>query len=787
MPIHRALPLAVVLMSLATAFAQPSLDETPAEPGDWGYRPATGDTVAVNPPAFSWRPTEGMVGYTVQIAADARFESVMREQTGIVWNTWCPDATIPPGTYSWRYRGVTKDGTLTAWSAARTFTVPPEAPPFPQPTLDTLLDRLPKEHPRLFYRPEDIGHLKGLAAGPLAERWKGLVEQADTLLKSPPDVSEPPKYPEGTVRLSEEWKAIWWGNRRRAIAVADSAATLGFVYQLSGEEKYANAARDLLVALTTWDPEGSTQYQYNDEAAMPLLYMTSRAYDWAYPALSDDDRKAVIEMMRIRGEQCFKHLIGRDHLWQPYASHSNRAWHFLGEVAIAFHGNIPEADRWLDFAMTVFYTAYPVWSDSDGGWHEGIAYWSSYMNRFMYWAHTVRAAFGIDVFERPFFQRAGDYGMYLLPPGTKTGGFSDQSTGVTSSSIAPLMAVFAAGARNPYWKWYAEEAGADIGGGYVGFLAAAHAQNLEAKPPADRPESTCFHGTGIAVLNSNLLDGTSNHQIQFKSSPMGRQSHGYNANNAFLLNLDGERVFLRTGRRDVYGSPHHQDWMWHSRSDNAILVNGEGQVKHSPKATGRITAFATSDVVDVVAGEAGASYENLDRWSRRIVFLKPDLIVIHDWLEAPEPSTFQWTLHAPGAFEIGNNAVTWTGDAGHVRVQFLEPAALALSQTDAFDPPPADWANFKLNEWHLTADAQEKVTVRSFLTLIEIVENPEQAPADVSVESVADGTRELTVGEGASAARLTFSPRGFQVRAPGFDQSFEDAPDDSGARPIDAN
>ncbi|GMV93131.1 MAG: heparinase [Candidatus Hydrogenedentota bacterium] len=771
---RRSLLCILPLMLPHFVSAQPSLDETPAAPGDWGYRPGNSETTAVNPPAFSWRPTDGIATYTVQIATDEAFENPLREQNGIVWNTWCPDASFPAGSHYWRYRGVTESGEETAWSEVRSFTIPADAPAFPQPTLSELRRRMPKEHPRLFYRPEDIGHLKELAAGPLSERWQALVEHADKLLESPPDTTEPPKYPEGTVRLSEEWKAIWWGNRRRAIAVADSAATLGFVYRISGNEKYAKAARDLLVALTTWDPEGSTQYKYNDEAAMPLLYMTSRAYDWAYPALSEEDRNAVIEMMWIRGEQCFNHLVGRQHLWHPYASHSNRAWHFLGELAIAFHGDFPDADRWLDFAMTVFYTAYPVWSDSDGGWHEGIAYWSSYMSRFMYWAHTVRAAFGIDVFERPFFQRVGDYGMYLLPPGMKTGGFSDQSTGVTSSSIGPLMAVFAAGARNPYWKWYADEVDADIGGGYVGFLAAAHAQNLEAKAPTDRPESTCFYGTGLAALNSNLLDGTANHQIQFKSSPMGRQSHGYNANNAFLLNLNGERVFLRTGKRDVYGSPHHKDWMWHSRSDNAILVNGAGQVKHSPNATGRITAFATSDTVDVVAGEAGASYENLDRWSRRIVFLKPNLIVIHDWLEAPEPSTFQWTLHAPGAFELGENTATWSGDPGHVRVRFLEPAGLALSQTDQFDPPPAEWANFKLNEWHLTADCAEKAKTREFVTVIEILDAPEQAPTDVSLEQTPDGARVVTVTTGASPTRVLFARDAFEVDAPEFAHHFED-------------
>ena len=124
--------------------------------------------------------------------------------------------------------------------------------------------------------------------------------------------------------------------------------------------------------------------------------------------------------MRVRGRQAFDHLRRRSHLWHPYASHSNRAWHFLGELAIAFHGVIPEAETWLDYAMTIMYTAYPVWGDAAGGWHEGAGYWVSYMGRFMYWAFVAQSAFDIDVFERPFFRRTGYYGMYAAPPGATT-------------------------------------------------------------------------------------------------------------------------------------------------------------------------------------------------------------------------------------------------------------------------------------------------------------------------------------------------------------------------------
>ena len=32
-------------------------------------------------------------------------------------------------------------------------------------------------------------------------------------------------------------------------------------------------------------------------------------------------------------------------------------------------------------AVNKFYAAYPVWSDDDGGWHEGVSYWAGYMSK----------------------------------------------------------------------------------------------------------------------------------------------------------------------------------------------------------------------------------------------------------------------------------------------------------------------------------------------------------------------------------------------------------------------
>ena len=565
------------------------------------------------------------------------------------------------------------------------------------------------------------------------------------------------------VRGSDPWRAVWWGNRKATILALESAATLAFAWRISEREDYGRLAVRLLLECAAWDPRGATGYRYNDEAGMPYAYHFSRAYTLVHPLLTEDQRATCRAVMRARGREMYAHLAPR-HLWKPYSSHSNRAWHFLGEVGIAFHGEIPEAADWTWFAVNVFANVYPVWSDADGGWHEGTAYWQSYLSRFTWWADVQRAALGLDAYELPFFSRAGDWAMYTMPPGTRGGGFGDLNAKRTSAGNRELMTTLASQASNPYWQWYVEQVGGSTpGSGWIGFLRAARGA-VEARPPDGLPTSRCFRGTGIAVLQSSLKSATDNVAILFKSSPFGSQSHGYEAQNAFLLYAYGERLLIRSGRRDSYGSKHHREWMWRTKSTNSLTLDGRGQTPHSASATGAITGFLTQPGAHWVEGEAAAAYAGrLDRFRRSILFLEPDLIVIHDRAGAREPGRFEWRLHAPTPFEPEGGSFTVKNGGAACRVTFLSPPGLTFEQTDRFDPPPRE--RVQLVEHHLTAATSAAAGAASLLAIVRPYRAEDRPPDHARLESgpegwqlsapLADGTASVWIGaDGALRARV---------------------------------
>lgn len=779
---HSLRPAAAVMLLagsvLAASAAPPLPDERPAKPGEWGFRPFDGVAASRNPPAFVWRPQKDAVAYDLEIARDPP-SGAAAAYRGLQFNACCPTQALPAGAWEWRFRFVTRKGATSEWSRARRFTVDGAAAVFPMPPRDAILARVPASHPRLLVRPEQVPALRAAAAGARAADFAALTARCERLLLKPPSSVEPPKYPDGMDRESDEWMRIWWGNREATIALLDGAATLAFTRMLGGRDEYGRTARAWLMAAAAWDPKGSTGFRYNDEAGMPFAYYFARTYTFVNDLLSESDRARCRETMRARGGEMYGRLCPRQ-LWEPYESHANRGWHKLGEAAIAFLGEIPEAADWLWFAMNKQFCTYPVWNDDDGGWHEGSSYWSSYIGRFSWWADVMRTATGVDAFRLPYFSRVGNYPMYLMPPGTPAGGMGDLCDRKPGGGIGELAADFASATGNPYWRWYAEQAGAGDGqsarriasgvGPYIQFLRGARPA-VAARPPTNLPSSVVFRGVGQAVLNTDLTHASNNVGLVFKSSPFGTHSHGYDANNSFLLHAYGERLLIPTGRRDQYGSAHHKNWMWETKSVNSITLDGgQGQGKRTMSARGRITGFATSPELDYVAGDAAEAYEGrLEAFDRHIAFVKPDLIVIYDRVAAPQPASFEWRLHAPVEMKVASQKeIDIVNGRAACRVSFLLPGGLAIAQTDKFDVPPRP--KIQLREWHLTAVPGKPERQREFVTVIRPYRTG--TPVPPAAELGRDGeawTVSAATPSGRARITLSDSPDAVRVRLLGPD------------------
>jgi len=708
------------------AAAQPQVSNRAPKPEEVGYRPADGLSVRLNPPSFIWLHEPAAHRYSIEWARKTDFSDAALA-TNLAFNTYTHSVPLEPGAWFWRYRFTTTNGEDSTWSRARSVTVPRDAVAFPMPNRAEQRARVPREHPRLFMRPEDLPRLRAHAKSTGAERFAKLRAEADRIIKAGP-TPEPEHMGSARDKDNKELVKYWWPNREQTMRACHEAETLAFVYLITGEEQYGEAARKWILHLASWNPDGPTNFRMNCEAAKPLVYRLPRAYDWAFAALSETDRAIVQRAMLRRAQDAWESgevQRGVGHLNSPLNSHGNRTWHKLGECAIAFLGEVPEAETWLDYAVNKFHACYPVWADDDGGWHEGVSYWSGYMSKAVWWLQVAQSALRIDGLKKPFFAQVGDFPMYVAPPGSPNAGFGDLAFRPPMGA-GPFMEYFIRakgnqpdGARAAYWRWWTEQWKMRGEGGVLGFLYEANLPPLPpAKAPTDLPPSKVFHGIGVASLHATLLDSRDDVHLLFKSSPFGTQSHGHNPHNVFQLNAYGEELLSACTYRDLHGSRFHYQWAHSTLAHNGLLVNGEGQIKHTPAPHGRIVDEELTPKYDYIVGDATAAYGGrLTRYRRHIVFVKPDAIVIYDDVAAKEPSTFQFMLHALAPFTVEDAATELKLErpkAGLV-AKYLSTTPLKFRQWDGFTPPPDK--EFP-NQWHVEASTVEKANEVGMLTVL---------------------------------------------------------------------
>jgi len=717
--------------ALALSGAAPPVSNRAPAVNDIGYLPADGSTVGTNPPALAWLPEPEADAYAVQLARDKAFRSGVVTVLRTPYVLYTHTATLAAGTWWWRYACLDGQGNRSDWSQARRFTVAPNAQPFPRPGEDSIRQRLPARHPRLMMRPEELAMLRQARLGPQKARWDELVRAAEEYLKAPL-TPEPPPWTDG------KWNAPEWSrNFRETTRAVEMAETLAFCYLLSGDQRYGEGARRWLLHFAAWNPAGSTSMDVNDEAGMPILHITSRAYDWAYQALSDEDRSTMRKMIRFRGEEAYNWLHDQPFEQKAYNSHGGRMWHFLGEAAIAYYGEVPEAKKWLDYALSIFWGWYPSYGDEDGGWAQGYSYWSSYVNRSTWWLDALRAGLGIDGTEKPFYRNVGLFPMYVAPPNGALVGFGDFAESGPNPGAAVPVSYFGRMRGVPEWQWFAEAWGRGGGEtGPIGFIRDARPDppKVTARPPSSWPQAKWFRGAGWVTLHSSLMSPPDNVQVMMRAAPLGNISHSHADQNAIVLGAYGSPLLVNTGIRPWYGSPFCKVWYWTTKAHNALEIDGQGQPK-TAAATGKFVVFQPGKEFDYVVGDATPGYGGtVERYRRHLLFMKPDVLLVVDEVKAASPVSLKFWLHgrAPFTIDPSTGRVELTFGKASLAGFLRSPGGVEIVQTDKYPIPPEQGRTRP--EWHLSAETNQKHAEARFIAVLGVG----KAGATIALDSVED-------------------------------------------------
>ena len=86
-----------------------------------------------------------------------------------------------------------------------------------------------------------------------------------------------------------------------------------------------------------------------------------------------------------------------------------------------------------------------------------------------------------------------------------------------------------------------------------------------------------------------------------------------------------------------------------------VLVNGRGPNLAPTNGMTVMEQAAGPEWRYLALDESSAYRDRLDRFTRRVLFIEPDLFVLYDHLKAKEPIRFQMLLHPPAATRVDTN------------------------------------------------------------------------------------------------------------------------------------
>lgn len=764
-----ALILVTCVLSAAADVPIDSIRFPDKQPKNGNFnRPLPGQVLDISPPGFCWWRAGPRDTVYYQLTVNDESGRAVYRSTLLRDPVDVPDRVLKPGTYSWTVDAVNPDGEVLATRPAERFTISDAPHPLPWVAPKTLLERVPDEHPRLLFTKNELPAVRATLDNTRRTAFEELRSRADTALTLP--LMDKPDFDKFDIET--EYPA-----RRTAYRAAYHEFTdvyhggmtpMALMYLLTGERKYGEAAKAHLLNLLDWETDGIASLDEGfDEIGLRIARTAPQAYDWLYDLFSEEEREAVRAMLIEHGNSMHARLQRRDFLNYSAFSHDGRLPGYLVEFSIAL-AEEPVAEQWMDYAMRTLLTVFPHWAGSDGGWAEGVNYYLSYNDRFVTPLHSLYAATGYDLWQKPYFRSMRYFPMYCLAPNGEVMPFGDNEHSRAASRAGETRSILQYHAlryRDPVTRWWInQEPMASAPFGRTGpLLRIILPDDLEPQSPKDLPLDRAFYGIGWAALHTDLTHPDRDLMVLFKSSPYGSVSHGHAEQNSFVIMKGGKALAIPGGARyPQHGSPFHTEYTQQTLAHNCLLINGQGQANQDNRFGGRLTAFTSLPHIAHVAGEAAECYgQPLQRYTRHVVLIRPSVIIVVDDLIASQDIEIKWLMHAKEKLHItadmfGQSFVSTRGDE-RMSVQLFGAGGFDLEQTDAWPlPPKTDYPMVTAPEpdpqWHLTASARHRASTARIAAVMRVTEAGQPRPDEFEILS---GNNQITVSGKDAAGTFT--------------------------------
>jgi hypothetical protein len=515
---------------------------------------------------------------------------------------------------------------------------------------------------------------------------------------------------------------------------------------VTGDRASREAARTALLQVAGWPawapPWFKAHGQHTYYPAGQLSSAVALAYDLLYPDLTDAERAAVRRALMERSIlPAYREYVLDNRVM---AHTSNWIAHAVGGALIAAaaidgDGAPPEQaalETPLAGLLQKIESHIRASFLSDGSYGEGISYQEFDLETLGPMIVAIDRVFGIDYWTGTHVADSLAYPMHTLASPVEESLDMGDTHPPSGHGIAPI----AYRSADPVVRWYAGHFELRTIEDFIFFD-----DRVAPRPPAG-DGSRVFDAKGSVVFRTGWTD--SDVILLFRTGPTFNHNHADQG--AFLLNAFGEPLATEAGWSDYYKDPHYATYFTQAVGHNTLLVdrNPQSQIVADTAqfvafdGHPRITAALTSPFYDSVTADLASVYDGrLSRYTRRIVFIKPSVVLVFDEAAASgRPATFDWLLHVPdgSAVRVGEQTASYAGEHGALGLRWLTsgsstmelkkghlPYAVFATSTPALPPPQPGYFDLA------TRDAQSRAQF-----LVALAPAPTRASADSTTRAI---------------------------------------------------
>jgi hypothetical protein len=476
--------------------------------------------------------------------------------------------------------------------------------------------------------------------------------------------------------------------------------TLGLLFQLTGDRRYADKLREAMLYYTNyvrWTAQSFGHrtppwYSELDTAKFSFGYATG--YDALYAVLSDADRKTISDaMIRLSVLPILNDWVMPGRRIHSFDSMGHNWWGVCvagaGLCALALLGDDPRAQGWID-AMDAGFEQWFNYGgnvlqnrvatfERSGPSYEGVNYTkygvTEYLHYRLAWQNTYpeRKATRME----PLDHVAGFFLNTLYPTSTGSFAVNFNDSSLEMDSTETILLLIACGFGSHEASQYLKLVHTHPPAMLVSLL------RQYPMPPSlpDAPNSCIYPDMGWAMMRSSWENDAT--LLAMKSGYTWNHAHADAG--SFILFKQGAPLIIDSGTC-AYDRPEYHDYYCQSRAHNVILFDGAGQPTEDLllgcKFPGHLHSLIDGLGLKYVYADATGPMARWFSRNYRHWIWSGDIILIIDDVCAHTPGQMNWLLHFVGKYGAGpDGSVRLKNGPAEAVVKMLYPPATLSEDT----------------------------------------------------------------------------------------------------------